>query len=80
MSKEREISGTAGSGGILCPFYIAQGSTDIICEGTVPETTCTQRFKYKTDKQRQQESFCEGCFKRCEHYIAVMHFKYWDEE
>lgn len=80
MSDKRDISGTSGSGGILCPFYIANGSLDIICQGMIPDTHSITRFRYKTDKNTQQSAFCEGCYKRCETYIAIMHFMDWDEE
>ena len=80
MSDARDISGTQGSGGILCPFYVANGSMDIICQGIIPDTTNQIRYKIKTDKITQQKAFCEGCYKRCEIYIAIQHFRYFNEE
>lgn len=79
MSK-RIISGTSGADDIRCPFYIANGSLDIICQGVIPDTHSIIRYRFKNDKVTQQKAFCEGCYNRCEIYQSIMHFREWDEE
>lgn len=54
MSK-RIISGTSGADDIRCPFYIANGSLDIICQGVIPDTHSIIRYRFKNDKVTQQK-------------------------
>lgn len=68
-----------GSDYILCPFFRAHSEKEILCEGHVPESTNVIRFKSVGEKNKQQTIFCEGCYQRCEHYRAVEHFK-WTED
>lgn len=67
-----------GADDILCPFFRAQSEKAILCEGHIPDTRVEIKFNTKSEKNKQQEIFCEGCFKKCEHYITVSHFK-WNE-
>jgi hypothetical protein len=65
---------------VLCPLYVADGERDILCESHIPDARVTvNRFNSKKDKDTQKRCFCEGCWKRCEHYLSWKHWK-WEEE
>lgn len=64
---------------ILCPYFKAHSEKAILCEGIIPDTRSEQRFERAADKKTQQEVFCEGCYEKCEHYLAVKHFRWEDE-
>ena len=68
-----------GSDDIICPFFQAHSEKAILCEGHIPDTKTEIKFKTKGEKNKQQEVYCEGIYKKCEHYIAVMHFR-WPED
>jgi hypothetical protein len=68
-----------GSDHIKCPFYKAHSSHEIKCESHIPDTRVVFKFDSEKKKNEQQHIFCEGCYQRCEHYIAVMHFR-WPQE
>ena len=66
---------------ILCPFFRAHSEKEILCESHVPDSkNIILRFDSEKKKRQQQEIFCEGCYKRCEHYISVQHFRWTEEE
>ena len=65
---------------ILCPFFKAHDTKQIKCEGHVPGSSNIICFKSASEKNQQQTLFCEGCYERCEHYQAVAHFRWEDEE
>ena len=76
--KKGDLSGKAAQF-ILCPLFCAHSERKILCEGHIPNTRTEQQFKTKGEKTQQQTIFCEGCYKKCEHYISVMHFR-WNED
>lgn len=65
---------------ILCPLFHAHSEKSILCEGEVPETRTEIKFKGVSQKCQQQKIFCEGCYQKCEHYIAVKHFRWEDDK
>ena len=64
---------------IRCPYFIAHSERAILCNGVIPGTRTEHKFKYAAEKTKQQNIFCEGCYEKCEHHIAVKHFN-WEEE
>ena len=66
---------------ILCPLYVAHTDNEIRRKPTFPETVAT-RYRYKTRDScaSQRKLYCEGCWKRCEHYLTWVHFRWEDEE
>lgn len=68
-----------GADHIKCPFFRAHSGREILCESHVPDSRVTIRFDSEKAKNIQQHIYCEGNYKRCEHYIAVRHFRWEDE-
>ena len=76
---ERRPSSTAGTGDIGCPFFVAHGCREIVCEGMIDG--CRSCLKFESEKQKgfHQETYCENGYERCEMYLSIKHWKYWDE-
>lgn len=74
-----KTSSTAGTGDILCPFFVSHSSIIIVCEGDLPESRNSFHFKSKEEKAIQLHCFCEGFYKKCPHYINIMRWG-WDHE
>ena len=68
-----------GANHIKCPYYIAHSDREILCEGHIPDSRITIKFRSDKQKAQQQHIFCEGCFERCEHYLTVKHFRWEDD-
>lgn len=65
---------------IICPLYIAHTDHEIRCQAHVPDATATiLRYSDMGRCQAQRKTYCEGCWKRCEHYLTWIHFR-WEEE
>jgi len=77
--KKDGLSGRAADY-ILCPFFRAHNEKEILCEGHVPGSKTIIRFNTVAEKKKQQTIFCEGCYERCEHFQAVKHFTWPDDE
>lgn len=73
------VSSTAGTGDIRCPFFVAHGGREIMCEGIIPGARNSLKFETLALKENQQHCYCECNYSRCEMYLAIMHFK-WPEE
>lgn len=73
------VSSTAGTREIRCPFFIAHGGREIVCEGIIPDARNSLRFETIALKENQQHCYCEKNYERCEMYLSIMHFK-WPEE
>lgn len=58
-------SRTAGSGGIWCPFYLAQSDREIHCEGITEECRLILRFRDHSDLMLQRTIFCEAAHRNC---------------
>ena len=74
--------GLSGRGAtyILCPYFKAHSEREILCESHMPDCKSVLfRFDSAEKKKNQQHIFCEGCYKKCEHYRSVKHFKWEDE-
>ena len=57
---------------IQCPFYIAEDTETIMCEGIVPDTVCTNKFSNKDKKREYEKTICsKNLGKKCEHYRAL---------
>lgn len=76
----KECGNTEGEA-ILCPLFKAFTASTIRCESHVPESQ-TIELRYSSTQRcaEQRKIFCEGCWKRCEHYLAWKHFRWYDEE
>lgn len=80
MSEKRVVSSTSQTSYVQCPFFIAHGKREIVCEGLIDGCTCCRRFDRAEDKQFQKQTYCEKEYQRCEHYLSVMHWKWADED
>lgn len=76
---ERRPSSTAGTGDIRCPFFVAHGMQDIVCEGMIDGCRNCLKFEDARKKKFHQETYCENGYKRCEMYLSIQHWKYWEE-
>lgn len=79
MSENRRPSTTAGTGNIQCPYFIAHGKTEIICEGVIEGVNCRMDFKCQEKKTWHQQNYCEREYKRCEQYCSVNHWLWPDD-
>lgn len=76
----RKLSGTTGTADIKCPFFIAHGTNEIVCESVIPGARQNiTRYAGPEEKRFQQKTYCECNYKRCEMYISIMHWK-WPED
>lgn len=57
---------------IMCPFYLRESKTTIMCEGAIGNTICAQKFQSIAEKARHEVDYCckEGG-KRCPQFRAV---------
>lgn len=79
MSERNRISSTADTGNIQCPYFIAHGKKEIVCEGLVDGCKMCSTFDDLELKRQHQEIYCEKHYKRCEMYCSIQHWK-WPEE
>ena len=79
MSERDRISTTANTGDIACPFFIAHGKKDIVCEGIIDGTRMCCAFADPEGKTWHQKNYCEKHYKRCEMYCSIQHWK-WPED
>jgi len=80
MSERNRISTTANTGDIRCPFFIAHGKTEIVCEGMIEGTQTLTKFPGAEEKAWHQETYCEGRFTSCEICCSIKHWKWPEEE
>lgn len=76
----KECGNTEGES-VLCPLFKAYTQNSIICESHVPDSITIQ-IRYGTESRKcetQRRLYCEGNWKRCEHYLAWRHLKWIDE-
>lgn len=65
---------------VQCPFYRQDnGKSRIRCEGFFEGTSMEWIFCSKRDFCCQMASFCQGAYRNCEHYRALMQAKYADD-
>ena len=79
MSERDRISSTADTGNISCPFFIAHGKKEIMCEGLIDGCRNVSSFDDPEAKTFHQKNYCEGCYRRCEIYCSIQHWK-WPED
>ena len=80
MSERDRISTTANTGDIACPFFIAHGKKDIVCEGLIDGTRMCCAFADPEEKTWHQKNYCEKHYKRCEMFCSIRHWKWPEEE
>lgn len=73
------ISSTTGTGNIGCPFFVAHSGTEIVCEGVIDGTRTLTRFPCSEDKTFHQTTYCEKCWKKCEIFCSISHFRWTDD-
>lgn len=56
---------------IKCPFYGRSSEYVIICEGVIPGTMDSIRFKKSKDRTTQIKTFCSGCYEKCERFAPI---------
>ena len=79
MSETNRISTTANTGNICCPFFVAHGKREIVCEGLMDGCKTWIRFDEAEEKTWHQVTYCEHGFKKCEMYCSIRHWK-WPED
>lgn len=66
---------------VLCPMYVCYGDFEIRCRPHVPDSAATiLKYANKNLCERQRTTYCEGCWERCEQYLAWKHFRWEDED
>lgn len=80
MSERNRISTTANTGDICCPFFIAHGRKEIVCEGLIDGTRMCCAFEDAEEKTWHQKNYCEKSYKRCEMFCSIRHWKWPEEE
>lgn len=56
----------------VCPFFMAHGAREIVCESPVPESKLKLIFADGKGKGMQYRAFCCGKYQNCEVYRSVM--------
>ena len=76
----RPETGNRDGENVLCPLFISFTDNEIRCQAHVPDASSTS-LKYSDKKScyLQRKTFCEGCWKRCEQWLAWKHFR-WEED
>lgn len=64
---------------VLCPLFREFTKNTIRCESHVPDSN-TIEIRYRDVKkcETQKKLYCEGNWKRCEHYLAWRHMRWED--
>lgn len=73
------VTKTASTGRTACPFFLAHSPHEIHCEAYEEECRCVMRFRCSESKAWHKDTYCDGAYKMCEHYIGLMEYKYGDE-
>lgn len=79
MSERNRISTTADTGDIRCPFFIAHGKSEIVCEGLIEGSRIKTVFDEPEDKKWHQANYCEKQFGRCELCCSIRHWRWEDD-
>ena len=80
MSETKRVSTTQNTGNICCPFFIAHGKREIVCEGLIDGSKNWTRFDEAEEKTWHQCTYCEGRYTCCEVYRSIMHWRWSEEE
>ena len=79
MSETNRISTTANTGNICCPFFVAHGKKEIVCEGMIEGSKNWTRFDEAEAKSWHQGNYCERNYRQCEVYCSIRHWQ-WPED
>lgn len=63
---------------VLCPFYRAEESHCIHCEGLEDNSSIRLTYAHMGKKKAYRDRFCKDEYKKCR--IAGMLFEKWEEE
>lgn len=85
MSEEKKgegrMSGTMGTGDILCPFFDAHGRRAIQCRDIYPGTSkITSSFVSPEERDFHEATYCKAEYKKCWLYDWAMRMMWEDEE
>ena len=76
---ERRTSSTVGCDKICCPYFIAHGEREIVCEGMIEGTKGSTIFRAGRDKAMHEQIYCEDHWGKCEIALSVKHWRWEDE-
>ena len=66
---------------VLCPLFVAYSENEIRCHALIPDSSATiHRYGDRRACWGQRKMYCEGNYKRCEHYLSWLHFRWEDDE
>lgn len=75
-----KLSGTAGTGDILCPFFCAHGKKQLKCKDIYPNTTSiVSNFTSEKERMIHEDIYCEANYKQCWLYKWAMEM-IWDDD
>ena len=79
-TKKGEYENRERTESILCPLFRAYRNNGIRCESHIPESSTIEICYTNTAAcEKQRKLYCEGNWKRCEHYLSWLHMKWQDE-
>lgn len=77
----RPETGNREGENVLCPFFVSFSDNEIRCESHVPDANAAiLRYADREACRRQRKLYCEGSYKRCEHYLSCIHFRWEDDD
>lgn len=77
---EKRLSGTQGTGDILCPFFGSHGNDAIRCRDIYPGTrSITTEFRNGEEKTFHADTYCKAHYQNCWLYRMAMELM-WDDE
>ena len=75
----RKGYGNAEGENVLCPLFKVFTPNSIRCESHVPDSNGVEiRYRDTRKCELQRKLYCEGNWKRCEHYLAWRHMRWED--
>lgn len=79
----RPGTGNRAGENILCPLFVSFTDNELRCQSHVPDANaCILRYSDQEACRNQRKMYCEGNWKRCEHYLSWEHWRWeddWDE-
>lgn len=76
----RPCEGNREGENVLCPLFVAFTENEIRCQPHVPDAAAViVRYSNKEACRSQRKMYCEGCYRRCEHFLSWMHFRWEDD-
>ena len=77
----RPGEGNRAGENVLCPLFVAFTENELRCSPHMPEAAATIiRYSDRQACWSQRKLYCEGNWKRCEHYLAWKHFNWEDDD